>query len=256
MPNFAIMRLNKSEGEFMKKVVLLGFSILFLAGSTLYAGAKRYNIKSGLVSYHTSTSGSIMGFGTQAEGSKTIYFKEYGNVEVQEATNTSTTMGKQESTHTLTKFHNGMIYSVDFDHKTIIKQDMSTIMGDKNMQAMGQDMLEKMGGKKIGSGKVLGYNCEVWEAMGGKMWFYKGVPLKMESSMMGIKTTEIATKASFNKNIPNAKFKLPQYPVQTMDNMLEQKINRPDAQGNKPNPEQLQQVQDMLKGLGGLFGGQ
>lgn len=240
----------------MKKLALLTFTLLFLAGNTLYAGAKRYNIKSGSISYHTNTSGSIMGIGTQSEGSKTLYFKEYGNIEVTEATSTSNTMGRQDTTHTHTKFHNGMIYTVDFDNNTIIKQDMSAMMGDKNMQVMGQDMLEKMGGKKIGSGKVLGYNCEIWDAMGSKMWFYKGVPLKVESSMMGIKTSEIATKASFNKNIPKSKLTLPNYPVQTMDDMVQGQMNKPDASGNKPNPEQLQQVQDMLKGLGGLFGGQ
>ena len=211
----------------MRKLVLATFTLLFLAGSTLYAGAKRYNIKSGSISYHTSTSGSIMGIGTQSEGSKTLYFKEYGNVEVQETSSTSNTMGRQEKTHTLTKFQNGMIYTVNFDKETIIKQDMSAIMGDKNMQAMG-----------------------------AKMWFYKGVPLKMESSMMGIKTSEIATKASFNKSIPNSKFNLPKYPVQTMDDMMQGQRNRHDTSANKPNPEQMQQVQYMLKGLGGLLGGQ
>ncbi len=238
----------------MKKFVLLTFSLLFLT-SALYAGAKRYNIKSGSVTYHTSTSGSIMGIGTQSEGTKTLYFTEYGNIEVQEATATSSTMGKQESTHTLSKFQNGMVYTVNFDRKTILKQDMSAMMGDKNMQAMGMDMLEQMGGKKIGSGKVLGYNCEIWEAMGSKMWFCKGVPLKLESSMMGIKTTEVATNVSFNKSIPKSKLTLPNYPVQTMDDMVQGELNKHDNQGDKPNPQQMQQVQELLKGLGGLFGG-
>ncbi len=239
----------------MKKFVLVTFSLLFLTAS-LYANAKRYDVKSGSIAYHTSTSGSIMGIGTQSEGTKTLYFTGYGNIEVQEATTTSSTMGRQESTHTLTKFHNGMVYSVDFDRKTIIKQDMSSMMGDKTMQAMGMDMLEKMGGKKIGRGKVLGYNCEIWEAMGSKMWFYKGVPLKVESNIMGIKTTEIATKASFNKSIPKSKLTLPNYPVKTMDDMMQEQVDKHNNQGDKPNPQQMQQVQDMLKGLGGLFGGQ
>ncbi len=239
----------------MKKFVLLTLSLLFLT-SSLYAGSKRYSIKSGTVTYHTSTAGSIMGIGTHSQGTKTLYFKDYGNIEVQEATSTSSTMGRQDSMHTLTKFHNGMVYAVDFKRKVITKQDMSAMMGDKNMQAMGQDMLEKMGGKKIGHGKVLGYNCEIWEAMGSKMWFYKGVPLKLESSVMGIKTNEIATKVNFNKSIPNSKFALPKYPIQTMDEMINKELNKPDSEGNKPNPEEIQKMKDMIKGLGGLFGGQ
>jgi len=69
-------------------------------------------------------------------------------------------------------------------------------------------MLKKMGGKKIGSDKVAGYSCDVWELMGTKQCLYKGIPLKIESDVMGIKSVEIATKAEFS-TVTNKDFKLP-----------------------------------------------
>ena len=247
----------------MKKLLFLTLGLLLLGQNALYAKAKRYTIKSGIVEYQTSSSGSILGFGTSSEGTRSLYFKEYGNISVQEMTSQSTSMGHSSTTHTKTKFQNGMVYIVDEKRKVIIKKDMSSMMKDKNMNAMGMDMLESMGGKKVGSGKVLGYPCEIWEAMGSRMWFYKGVLLKLESNVMGIKTTEIATKAKFGVRVPESKFTLPNYPIQSMEEMMQEQIGKHQSQSQEEEPSdmpvpqapKMEDVQKLLKGLGGMFGG-
>jgi hypothetical protein len=246
----------------MKKFLFFAIFIAYTT-SSLYANSKRYDIASGVVSYQTSTSGTLLGFGTNSKGSKTLYFKEYGNIEVQESRSSSSSMKESEESHSLTKFENGMVYVVDFRKKVIIKKDMRSLMEDKNMHAMGKDMLKKMGGKKIGSGKVLGYTCEIWEAMGSKMWLYKGVLLKLESNILGIHTTEIATKANFNTSIPDAKFSLPNYPIQTLNEMIQEQLqhSQPSSQPtpNIPAGEKIPKMEDiqkLLKGVGGMFGGE
>ena len=59
-------------------------------------------------------------------------------------------------------------------------------------------MMKQMGGKKIGSEKFLGRQADIWEIkqMGTKSWVWKGVPLKSELNMMGMKISIVATKIS------------------------------------------------------------
>lgn len=77
----------------------------------------------------------------------------------------------------------------------------------------GKNMLEAIGGQKTGEEVFMNYNCEVWTAMGTKMWIYKGLPLKAESSIMGMKTIKIATSIKLNTKVLDSYFKLPDFPI-------------------------------------------
>jgi len=78
-------------------------------------------------------------------------------------------------------------------------------------------MLKKMGGKKLGTQKVAGVNCDVWSLMGVKQCLYKGIPLKIESDIMGIKTVEVATKVEFDVSLNDSDFRLPNFDVYQLD---------------------------------------
>jgi hypothetical protein len=93
---------------------------------------------------------------------------------------------------------------------------MGALGGGKSPMEMGEAMLKQMGGKKIGTDKVLGYTCDVWEMMGTKQCIYKGIPLKIESNVMGLKNTEVATKAEFDISISDEDLKLPDFPIYDM----------------------------------------
>ncbi len=58
--------------------------------------------------------------------------------------------------------------------------------GGESMKQTGKEMMIQMGGKKVGTDKVLGYPCDVWDLMGVKQCMYKGLPLKVESNIMGV----------------------------------------------------------------------
>ncbi len=239
----------------MKKLLVLTLSVAVLSTQVLYAKSKRYQIRSGIVHYTITGSGGIMGVKRESHGSKTLYFKDYGNIDVQESEETSSMMGHTDKHHQLVKIVDGMVYAVDFQRKVITKQDMRKMMKNKDLSKMGKDMLKEMGGKKVGSGKVLGYPCEIWEVMGTKLWIYKGVTLKIESNVMGMTHSEVATDAKFGVSIPDSKLTLPDYPTQSLNEMIEHEMNKPDAEGNRPSPEEMKQMKEMLKGLGGMFGG-
>jgi len=110
-------------------------------------------------------------------------------------------------------------YVVNFEHKRITRsQNMSAAIAlGTNMQKNSEEMMQKMGGKKIGIDKVLGYTCDVWDLMGSKQCIYKGLPLRIETKIMGVTNVEVATKAEFNIEISKNDLKLPDFPVYELD---------------------------------------
>lgn len=195
---------------------------------------KRYQIKSGIVYYSTTTSGKVIASSITGNGTEKRYFKNWGAMELYEQNSTTTTvtkiMGKNisETTneHQMSKLDNGTSFIVDFKNKTISQQQDIAMEMIKKMHPnsdaseVGKSMLERMGGKKLGEESFLGYSCEIWDLMGVKQWIYKGLMLKSEANLMGITTITEATKATFNIAVPDSNFNLPNYPISTQESMF------------------------------------
>lgn len=204
----------------MKRITT--FVLSFVLMMSLYgqdAKLKRYSVKSGIVKYKTSVEGNIMGVKTSESGSMTVAFRDYGAYESIDETKTKN--GNNE--HDFTVFKNGMVYTVDYTSKQIYKKPdpMSQLMkeGDGDMGAAGERMLINMGGRKTGKGKVLGYDCDIWEVAGAKQWIYKGIALRIEGKIMGITTIQEAVSADFNISVADKYFVLPDFDIVEMDMM-------------------------------------
>ncbi len=95
-----------------------------------------------------------------------------------------------------------MQYRVNLDDNTATKMENTMLKGfeGQDLTEVGEKMLKQMGGKEIGSEKFLGKPTDIWEIkqMGPKSWVWKGVPLKTELNMMGMKINVVATKISEN----------------------------------------------------------
>lgn len=213
------------------------FSLLFaMSGCSGNAQnkLKRYDIKSGIVEYATTTSGKVMGSTIDGSGTDKLFFKDWGAIELKESMLSQTTTMKflgnssteTEETHTMVKLDNGESWSVDFNKKQIYaSRDMAMDMimanqPDADAGKVGESMLVSMGGKKTGTEKVLGYTCDVWEIMGGKQWIHKGLMLKMEITVMGITTKTEATSVKLDVSVPDANFDLPDFPIQEIENFM------------------------------------
>ncbi len=235
----------------MKKLLFLIVSFVFISTQVLSAKTKRYEVESGRVLYTISGGGNMMGIKNEVHGHKSLYFEDYGNVEVQETETTSKMMGRPKKQHRLVKIQDGMVYSVDYQEKMITKQDMSQMMNGKDMSKMGKEWLKEMGAKKVGTGEVLGLPCEIWETMGTKIWTHKGVTLKIVSNIMGMVHKEEATEVKFGVSIPSAKLKLPDYPTQSMEEMIQKEMSKPGRDGHQPSPEEIKEMQKMMKNMFG-----
>ena len=230
-------------------------SIFAVTVSFSYAKGKRYDVKSGIVEYKMSGGGNMLGFSTKIEGKRKLIFKDWGNLELEEETTFTTVMGEKEKTHQLTKIEGDIVYGVDFENRVIYRSKISDYFSkekNKDLSKVGKDMLKKMGGKKIGKDKVLGYECEVWEIMGSKMCIYKGVVLKSEGNIMGMKHKSEAVRAEFDIKIDDDKFKLPDFPIKDLKEQIpgSASIKKED----KELMEKSKEFQDFMKSFEGLMG--
>ena len=254
-------------------IKILKVSMAVLVGSSmLYAGSdmmKKFEVKSGKIDYEIKGSGNIMGMvQIKTVGKKRVIFDDYGVKDLTEESKVTkeTTMGesKVKKEHTLKYMNGGIIYSVDFKQKKILRMKnpamgmMAMMGGGKNMQETGESMMKKMGGKKVGTDTVLGYSCDKWEVMGSKQCMYKGIPLKIEIDVMGMKSVETATKVEFDVSLNNDDFKLPDFPIYDMDigNAMHEpkpldksKLEEMDARDSKKSGEETGEAAEAMKGL-------
>ncbi len=171
---------------------------------------KRYYVQSGIIKYKISGN---------TTGTEEIYFDNWGKREVQITKSiTETTFfgikNKQEE-YTMNILDGDISYGIDLKKKTGVKTlnaGMTTIsaMGNgKSPRTMGKEMLKQIGGEKIGDEEIMGKKCEVWKALGTKIWFWKGIPLKLSSNILGIERTLEAVELKTNVKIDDYRFKVP-----------------------------------------------
>lgn len=261
----------------MKKIKFLSLAVGLLSFIIFQAKAqdnmKRYHVESGKVIYQIHSPGG--------SGTKTLIFDQYGRREsVHETVQKNGKTVKDQ----LTLLNNGKAYTVDLLHntgmdisgRTGMAMGMAAAGGGNDMAASGKKMLETMGGRMVGHQNFLGKDCEKWElnTMGKtSLLIWKGLTLKTETSVMGMKTSETATSVKTGMTFANADFQPPagvkmETPqMQGMGGMqmsdddkaqMKKLMNMPyadfKAQMKKDNPsltdQEIQQAYKMMKQMG------
>lgn len=242
----------------MKEIVTVGL-VVGVFGCLLQAGSiKVYEVKSGKITYEIKGSGKVMGSKMQTKGKKRLLFSDYGTKRVEELVkiDEQNIMGKKHvtKTHTMSYMKDGVMYKVDFKRKRIMRMEhlgAGLMGGGNNLAKAGREMMVKMGGKKLGEDKVLGNSCEVWDLMGVKQCIYKGITLRTVTNMMGIKNTEVATKADFNIDLSNEDFKLPDFPIFDMrgHKLDKSKLNEMDKESAVNAAKGRAQIQELKENM-------
>lgn len=129
-------------------------------------------------------------------------------------------MGTKQSSKTLILEDGEFSYMIDLEAKTGYKskigegEDDPTDLIKSDDEVTFRQMIEKEGGKILGNETFLGKDCIVIEisekaddgkALATKMWYYKGIPLKMSNKSY----TMEATKFEENVSIPASRFEVP-----------------------------------------------
>jgi len=188
-----------------KTMIAMLVLILFFS---IQVNAQKYLIKSGYVEYELSGS---------TTGTKKMWWDNYGNksrTEIKSVTKTKILgFSSEEKKNTVDIINGKDIYSVDLDKKTGVKStnefanDLTKDLTDAEKKKLGEDMIAAFGGKKVGSEKILGENCDIYTVMGTKSWLSPtGVLLKSEASLLGITANEKAIKFEKNVSVGSDKF--------------------------------------------------
>ncbi len=194
----------------MKNIIYIITLVCVLTASATEK-ANRFAIKSGYVKY------SLQGNTT---GSKTVYWDNYGeNTRTEINSKTVTKMfgfSNEDKTHTITvtlkdKFWTADLLAKEGYNGTIpyyneMKKNIEE-MSKEEQEQFEKDLLASLGGKKTGTEKVLGYNCDIITVIGTKLWIYKGLNLKTEANIMGIKHNETAIEFKPDTKVPKDIFK-------------------------------------------------
>ena len=193
----------------MRKIVM-GLLLVVAVSVSAAEKASQFAVKSGSIKYELSGN---------TTGSKFLCWDNYGESTRTEVNSKSVTKmfgfsseSKANTISVIVKDKYWMANLIDKKGQTgklpYYKEMKDHVNGmtDKEQKQLEDDVLASMGGKKLGTEKFMGYNCEVISAMGVKVWLYKGVLLKSEANIMGIKNNEVATDIKFGK-VNKAMFK-------------------------------------------------
>ena len=219
------------KNSILTTVVLMAIALTFSScdkdNSPDDKNIKRYYVESGIITYSTTVSGKVLETVTTGSGTGLLYFKNWGALELanEKRTETSVTtipftgqvIRDSKSIHNTVKIDNEMIYSVDYDAKKIFTQKEPLIefmrLNDYDALEAGKKMLESLGGIQLDNEEFNGYDCEVWSALGSKQWIYKGITLKIITTLAGITITKEATDIKFDVSVSDDYFKLPNFPT-------------------------------------------
>ncbi len=204
----------------MKKKLFFILMLTVLYSITIGQDFKRYQFKSGKVVYKMS--------GIQT-GTETLYFDDYGRKEVHFNKSVIDMMGVKQKSNTQTIMEGKYIYTIDLEKNTGQKMEnplYEMFSDEDDLQKVGEDIMKKMGGKKVGTETLNGKECEIWEVqkMGGKIWVWNSLAIRTVVNMMGMNITQEAESIETDINVSPDLFRIPKgieiKDIGTIDNLM------------------------------------
>lgn len=172
---------------------------------------KQFAVKSGYVEYELSgnTTGTKKfwwddyGAKSRTEIKSTTTIKIFGRSSKEEQNSISITDGTTNYAWDLIK---DTAYKTTNEEYVDMGKELTKDMTEAEIEQMGQDIIDALGGERLGTETILGKKCEVLKVMMAKVWIYKGIPLKSEARMLGISSSEEAVELMENIIVPNQTF--------------------------------------------------
>ncbi len=208
----------------MKKLVicLLACTVVSLiscnsaeSGDTAEA-MRRYGIKSLCIKYKVK--------GDMFAGAEELYFDDWGAIEAKYSNHQVRAFGMNQDNESVTFTEGATIYTYNPKQNTGTRAENPILKPmleqHKDIKELGKEMMVQLDGKKIGTGKVLDKDCDIWEiaSMGTRTWVWNWINLKTETNTMGMKMTIEATEIS--ETFDKKKLQKPNVEYKDMGDML------------------------------------
>lgn len=211
----------------MKNILITFLFIAVFSAISSAQQARKYAVKSGYLKLELS--GSTV-------GTREIWWDNYGQKTTEHEKYITTTkmlgMKSTEQKDALTIIVNDQFWTINYIENTGMKGVVPNFADDMNMNSMSEkeqqefvnQLIEDMGGQRLGTEKLGTYTCEVVSLMGMKVWVYKGLALKSEGKLMGIETKEMYSDFKPGTTVAASKF-TPPANIRFKDLSQEQKVS-------------------------------
>ncbi len=198
-----------------RKLLLVG---VLLSVANVFASSKAYEVKSGIIEY--AIVAENQNNKDYIKGSSKLYFKDFGDLEISDTTMVQKIFDEEEKERTIVKISKESMFTVDFDDEIIYSSKIASDENGSSRLILNKENLQKMGASWIGNETILGYKCDIWQLGDDRIWTYNAVPLRQISKSSSGMQMQEAKIANFNVDIKDDKFKVPNFPVQQMDEII------------------------------------
>ncbi|MFN0275411.1 MAG: hypothetical protein ACKVPJ_06690 [Chitinophagales bacterium] len=172
---------------------------------------RKYQVKSGM--YVTKSMNNPMG--VAMENTTITTFDDYGKKEHTENISKVEMSGIKQETHSYSLMLGDMIYNWDAGSKTGTKYSITGML-DKNMdyEKLSDELKKQYKYEELGTETILGKECkkisvEVTPGAGAISHTYKGITMRTEASVGGMKMINEVTELQENITVDGEKFKVP-----------------------------------------------
>lgn len=189
------------------------FMTLALAGVTLLQAditVPMYGVEKGLIVYDVYGGGPLTPeTNLTLEGNASLRFSDFGKTLLSSEEGiviTSGALQSRQAINNLEKQTGDALFTVDFQNEKIHerKNSISKIMKQRDTKDL----------NNAGQEEVAGVTCDVWEGDGIRKCLYKGIPLKIESDVLGISYHKVARIVDFDTNSSSEVYVLPDFPIE------------------------------------------
>ncbi|HKK81828.1 MAG TPA: hypothetical protein VJ909_06255 [Prolixibacteraceae bacterium] len=190
----------------MKRLYILILVFGIVGISSAQKPFKKYPFKSGIIEYKMEGN---------AKGTQVLYWDEYGYREVSIEKSEAKIFGQTIVTNKTTLTLGSKLYEWS-EGDTVIYESSNPIAetwedgnyDEDDVEEFSLQTIESLGYEKTGSGMVVGKKCDIYDGL-GKIWVWKGLSLRTEVKMLGVKTIIAAESIKTNTHVPGSVFKIP-----------------------------------------------
>ncbi len=180
----------------MNKKILFSI-VMMIVFITIFGKEKTYKFESGKICMEIVN--SI--FTTDSE----IFFDDYGAKLCFNSNSLIEVNGEKQKVKISTILNDGKSYILNYNNKTYIEDIDEEEIDDIGIQSYGNETE----GDKIGTEKILGRKCEIYQDGSSKSWVWNGFVLKQETIEDGRKMTMSVTLFDENFKIDKSLFEIP-----------------------------------------------
>lgn len=201
------MQWQNNQAIIMKKLAIIIISTIFSINSSAQkANYKVFPFKSGIIEYKLDGN---------SKGTHIKYIDEYGYKQADFTETETTVFGFTNKEHKGVIMVGSKIYTIDYSTNTAstgVNPVYETYANsdEANYDELGKKSMTSLGFSNTGDTEtIVGKKCEIWQGSLGKIWVWKSLALKSQTTILGIKITETATSVKIGGNVPSSKFEVP-----------------------------------------------